>query len=265
MLEDAKPFVRLQTLSQLSRGATWRLELLHSYDHPVLLWITRGQGRAILAGIRRGVGVHNAIYLPAHTLIALDLGKQGMGLALHMSNDLEAGFPVHLTHLRVRDNHDQGDLTGHLDAIGLEAQKPDAFSNDVFDAHCRLISVFLRRHIANAPPTPRATAAERLVRAYAMRICDPGNVGQTMADHAESLGVTPTHLSRSCKTTSGLTAADFITQHSVFHARNLIETTNLPFNQIAQALGFGSAAYFTRFILAHTGQNPSALRNNQKK
>jgi AraC family transcriptional activator of pobA len=42
----------------------------------------------------------------------------------------------------------------------------------------------------------------------------------------------------------------------------LLEETKEPAQNIARFLGFGSAAYFTRFIQQHTGQTPSKLRGH---
>jgi AraC family transcriptional activator of pobA len=81
-----------------------------------------------------------------------------------------------------------------------------------------------------------------------------------MQDYARTLGVTPTHLTRTCKTCSGMTASDLLTRRLLHAARDLLETTNHPANRIAATLGFRSAAYFSRFVLHHTGQTPTALR-----
>lgn len=57
-----------------------------------------------------------------------------------------------------------------------------------------------------------------------------------------------------------LTAADILTQRTLHAARNKVEYSSLPFQVIAAELGFGSAAYFTRFVQNHTGHSPTALR-----
>ena len=83
-----------------------------------------------------------------------------------------------------------------------------------------------------------------------------------MAEYAKALGVTPTHLTRACRTSSGMTASDLLTRRTVYAMRDLIETTDHPANRIAAMLGFKSAAYFSRFVLQHTGQTPTALRKS---
>ena len=81
-----------------------------------------------------------------------------------------------------------------------------------------------------------------------------------MAQYAESLEVTPTHLSRAVKSATGKTAADILTERVVHEARHLLGTTEHSAQDIARHLGFGSAAYFTRFMQQHTGLTPSRLR-----
>jgi AraC family transcriptional activator of pobA len=84
--------------------------------------------------------------------------------------------------------------------------------------------------------------------------------GATMADHAEKLGVTPTHLARASKSATGQTAADHITARLFFKAQSALLDGNQTSKAIAEALNFGSPAYFTRFIQQHSGFTPSQLR-----
>ncbi|MEO1365467.1 MAG: helix-turn-helix transcriptional regulator, partial [Pseudomonadota bacterium] len=81
---------------------------------------------------------------------------------------------------------------------------------------------------------------------------------------AAALGVTPTHLSRACKASTGRTAAELLTERTLYAARISLMETTVPIQDIARHLGFGSAAYFTRFMQQHTGQTPSALRQSAR-
>ncbi|MEO0772614.1 MAG: helix-turn-helix domain-containing protein, partial [Pseudomonadota bacterium] len=76
------------------------------------------------------------------------------------------------------------------------------------------------------------------------------------------LGVTPTHLTRACRSSAGMTASELLTGRTVYAMRDLLETTDHPANRIAAMLGFKSAAYFSRFVLQHTGQTPTNLRKS---
>ncbi len=257
--------IRVSTIATLSRGATWRMELQHSYDTDMILWITRGQGRAVLQGVRRGIGTHNLIWIPAGVVLSMDLGKQGSGIAVEIPAGSGLGFPADLMHLRVRDVHAQMELTAHFDVMAREIREARAFTDEALRAEAMLVSVWLRRQLLVTAPDTRDTAAERLTRAYAALMGRDYHRGRSMADMAQDLGVTPTHLSRVCKEVSGQTAADLLTERVLHAARDRVERTDLPFQVIAADLGFGSAAYFTRFLQTHTRMSPTALRRAARR
>ncbi len=64
---------RILTIAQWAAGANWALELQHSCADHALVWQTRGQGRCVIEGIRRGFGVHTALAIPAGTPFSLEL------------------------------------------------------------------------------------------------------------------------------------------------------------------------------------------------
>ena len=105
-----------------------------------------------------------------------------------------------------------------------------------------------------------SSAAQRLAMAYCALIERDYTTGKPMSAYARTLGVTPTHLTRACRSSAGLTASELLTGRIVHAVRELLETTDHPANRVASMLGFRSAAYFSRFVLQHTGQTPTGLR-----
>ena len=254
--------LRISTLAQWSSAGVWQAELPHSSKMHLLVWITRGQGRALIGGVRRGVGVHNALVIPAGTLFSLDIGRQGFGLICAIPPGGTALIPDEPQHLRLRDVQAQSELTSILDAMQREQNSDRPFLDEALDAQAALLSVWLRRTmIADTDNNAaRPTAAQRLVTAYAALIERDYPSGKPMADYARALGITPTHLTRTCQACAGLSAANLLTQRILHAARSMLETGTLPFKHIAALLGFRSAAYFSRFIQHHTGMTPTALR-----
>lgn len=253
--------LKLMTLPQLTSTQDWRLTLAHDREDSLLIWITRGQGRLLLDGQRRGVGTHNAIIVPARHLFALDLGRQSSGQVVIVPNGSDLPFPQLPAQLRIRDVNAMNEFAALLEAATREQQSDRSLLSTAMDAHGTLISVWLQRQLAmEEHAAPRSNAAARLTAAYAKRITSHFHEPMTMADHAEALQVTPTHLTRACKAATGKTAADILTERVLYEARDLLTTTQVPAQDIARFLGFGSAAYFTRFMLHHTKATPSALR-----
>lgn len=247
----------------LGRLPEWDYRLLHDRRDHTLIWLTRGQGRAIVDGLRSGLGAHNALFIPAGRLFSLDIGAQALGLALHCPAD--AGFPTDPLHLRIRDGFAQGELTAHLDAMQREQTQTRDRMNDALDAHARLIAVWLhRQNQATAPDTTRDTAARRLIRLFCGALGAGFRSDRSVADYASALGVTATHLTRSARSTCGMTAAAMIAERKLHEARRQLADPAPPVNRIATGLGFHSAPYFTRFIRSHTGLSPTELRRGDK-
>ncbi|MCF6232223.1 MAG: helix-turn-helix domain-containing protein [Rhodobacteraceae bacterium] len=261
--------IALVSLAELAKGGSWRLSLAHDRDHHLLIWITRGQGMALIDGARRGVGIHNALFIPARHLMAFDLGRQGFGpgfgQALVIPADTLLTLPTTPQHLRIRDVTAHAEISLLLEALGREQNTRRALFQSAVLATAELVAIWLHRqidlHLENNPP-PRSSAGRTLSRAFCARLVTDYASPADMGDHAAALGVTPTHLARVCRAEIGTTAAKLLAERHVHAARQLLGETDVPVLDIARHLGFGSAAYFTRFIKAHTGLVPTALRRN---
>lgn len=253
--------VETLTLAQLSQGQDWRLSLCHDSPAHLLIWITRGQGLLQLDGQRRGLGTHNAVFIPAGSLFALELGRQGFGQVVKIPDATPLRLPQTPRHLRIRDVQAQTELTGLIEVAQREQQSRRPLFNDALEAHAALMSVWLRRQIMQDEHIQdKRSAGERLSARFCQMVAERYATGAPMATYAETLGVTPTHLSRAVKAATGKTAADILTERVVYAARDLLMTTQHSAQAIARHLGFGSAAYFTRYIQQHTGKPPSKLR-----
>ncbi len=253
--------VEMRSLGRLLKSAPWRLSLLHSAPDHRILWLTQGQGRILLNAQRRGVGTNNFLFVPAGEPFSLEGGHQLTGHMLAIGRDDPTPWPSTGYLLRTREVGYQGEIIALFDALSREQVANRDHCAEALAAQARLVSVWLRRQIAAAGDVPEASSAgQRLIAAFMADLERLHPTGATMADYAERLDVTPTHLSRVCKTRLGRSAADLVTERSLHAARHLLETTRKPAKTIAEELGFGSAAYFSRFILSHTGRTPKALR-----
>lgn len=261
--EPAPPPRRIHCLpyGQLTRDGTWRMSLLHDRGEDLLLWVTRGQGRVVIDGTRRGLGANNAVFLPAGTLLACELGPQAFAQAILSPPGLTERLPRKTLHLRPRDSFAQAEFTGEIEAMQREISRDRPLVQEALAAHLQLVAVWLDRQSGeSAADAPREAAADRLVRRYAGLLVTHFRSERMMADYAEMLDVTPTHLSRVCRAACGRTAAEMLTERVLHEARRLLSEPEPPIQDIARGLGFSSATYFTRFIQNHTGVSPSLLR-----
>lgn len=211
--------LKVQTLAQLAGGDDWRIGLAHDRPYHSLFWFIRGQGRILLDGRRRGIGPHNAVFIPAGALFSVELGRQSLGQVV----TVPVGTPLRMP-----------DMPWHLRVLDVQV------------------------------PTKRS-AGERLSREFVRLLSRHYTSGASLSFYAAELGVTPTNLTRVVKSATAKTAAELLTERVVHAARCLLKETNHPARNIAQHLGFGSAAYFTRFMQQHTGQSPSKLRKSEAR
>ncbi|WP_370046722.1 MULTISPECIES: helix-turn-helix transcriptional regulator [Salipiger] len=250
-------------VASLGQQPGWQYRLLHDRPEHTLIWLTRGQGRATVEGLRRGLGPHNALFIPAGTLFALEPGLQSLGLVLHcpVGGDLWPGAP---RHLRIREGAAQAELTGLLDAMMREQNQQRGHLAEALGAHASLVSVWLRRQGEAAPQDDtKPNATRRLMRLYTCALSAGFRSDRSVSDYAAALGVTPTHLTRTARAACDRTAATMLAERKLHEAQRLLAQPDPPVNRIAESLGFHSAPYFTRFIRSHTGHSPTELRRGR--
>lgn len=84
---------------------------------------------------------------------------------------------------------------------------------------------------------------------------------QSISFYAQHLGVTPNHLNKVVKQTTGKQASALIADMLILEAKVLLKHSELSISEIAYKLGFVDQSYFSRFFKTHTGNTPSAYKN----
>ena len=264
MMTDPQNRLALTAIAQNAGQGRWRTEAMRSHASPRLIFVGRGQGRITVAGLTSGYGANNLIYIPAGTMYGFEVGPTVFGQMLTIPSAMATEWPDEPIHLRLRDVVAQKELSVQLDALERELKSDQAGSSRAAHYQLGLLSIYFERQLTmrdGETTNARAdTASARLVAAYTDLIERHFRDQLGVADYAGKLGVTPTHLARCCKATSGQSALALLNDRILFEARLMLRDSVDPVNRIADTLGFGSAAYFTRAFQAETGQTPSAFR-----
>jgi AraC family transcriptional activator of pobA len=233
----------------------WKVELLHSAPRHRLYWITRGQGRISVNCITRGYGPNTAVFVPARAPMALELPSQTQGLELCLPPDDTLGLPDEpftcASPTSKRRGADQPPGKDRTRACGT-GPRDGTRAGGLFAADLGLDG-------ARAGRQEGAILRERshrLVELFAERMEAQFRTGRGIADYAKQLQVTPTHLSRVCREAAGRPAHALLTERIMYEARRLLLDTDMPAREIAEHLGFSSAAYFTRAFAQATGEPP---------
>lgn len=122
-----------------------------------------------------------------------------------------------------------------------------------------LLGWISRAMIADAPSRPvlpESTLVERFVALIELHFLEHWQV----SDYANALAISPTHLSRLARATTGRSALRMIEARIMREARRNLAYTNLGISTIAYSLGYADPAYFTRVFKRDAGLSPKAFR-----
>ena len=135
--------------------------------------------------------------------------------------------------------------------ISLEQVLP--FMTEMFRAYCRLV----RKHSTRdySPPVQQALLyiEANLSGELSLRVI------------AEQLSISSSYLSTCFKKETNMTITDFIAQRRVERAKELLRTTRLQVQTIAQHCGIVDVHYFSKIFKRITGQTPKAYRESLKR
>lgn len=260
LLPEPPAAPRIVPIGRLAQGGRWRVEAMRALSEPVLLWFTRGQGRITLGGQTRGYGAHNAVFIPPGVMHGFEAGLQTNGVALFFGRGTDVTLPHAVQHLRIREAASQAELSGLIEAITRELDSPRPGAERAARHYLGLLGVWLERHCATLAPEAPTDRGRKLVARYAALLEREFRSGHGVADYAAQLGVTSTHLTRSCRASCGRPASELLSDRKLYEARRLLSETKFPVNRIAEELGYSSAGYFSRAFHAKTGKTPSAFR-----
>lgn len=158
------------------------------------------------------------------------------------------------------------DLAPAFDIVAsIEAEHrmnaPD--SNFALESLFRVLLVTLNRGIATLLPRhPKYTDRKQsLVNRFQDLIEQPGHMALSVADYADRLSVTSTHLSRTAKVITGRTAGEILADRTLLSAKRALAFTDKPVSEIAFDLGYSSASYFSRHFKSQVGQTPRDFRS----
>ena len=109
-------------------------------------------------------------------------------------------------------------------------------------------------------PTSLKSSAEMITRRFKNLIAKNYLQKQAVKAYAEMLCITPNHLNKIVKATTGKTALELITERVLVDAKALLQRSTMNVSEIAYSLGFEDTSYFTRLFRKKIGATPLKYR-----
>ncbi|SFN76834.1 AraC-type DNA-binding protein [Chryseobacterium oleae] len=116
------------------------------------------------------------------------------------------------------------------------------------------------RHFIEKLPRHDLSVNETLVFRFRKLITGQIQHLHSVKEYADLLSVSPNHLNKTVKITTGKTASEIINESLLMEAKALLSLPHLSVSEIAFALGVDDVSYFSRFFKKHSGMSPSDYR-----
>jgi len=104
-------------------------------------------------------------------------------------------------------------------------------------------------------------AASNLTQRYKILLSEQIYNKKTVIEFAEILAVSPNHLQKCVKTTTGKSAHELLEEMRVLEARVLLKQTPMRIAEVAFKIGGFEPSDFSRFFKSNTGISPKEYRN----
>lgn len=155
-------------------------------------------------------------------------------------------------------------LTNH---IGAEHRRQGAEKNDALEALLLLLMVSIQRNLLkHADVETGSISRGHEISGRFHDLLDTHFLElRSVADYADLMSVTTTHLSRTVKSITGQTAGEILHARLLGEAKRQLVFTDLTITEISYGLKFSSPSYFTRFFSSRSNLTPIEFRNQKRK
>lgn len=266
--QQETPVLCVDSIAGLIRAQKWGFDG-HSHDNAhQFFWINKGTGRVQIDGSPRGFGPNTVIFVPSGTVHGFEFNPSSAGWVATMSKSspIPVALPEHPVQFPLVLREDQGAITAICDEINREQSSTASGKDLALACQAGLLSVWLVRHLEKIEEAEASVSpGKKLMRRFVQMLEDKYATLHSVSNYAESLKVTPTHLTRVCRQSSGKSATGLIQDRTLLEARRRLALTDQKIAKIAEDLGFRSAAYFTRLFTQKTGESPSSFRKKVRQ
>lgn len=230
--------------------------------------ITYHFGSSIVTFGERSLGVFWAA-MP-HQLVASEPNTYMFWVTLPLALFLKWDLPAALSK-QVLDGKPVSAGSNPMDEMQMRRWRSDLDTNEPETCNIMLLELEARlrrmareigaptaRATGRAPSSAGANKAERMSHYIAEHFTEPLRVEQI----ARSVHIHPTYAMHLFRETFGISIIDYLTQHRIAHAQQLLATSDKSVMEVALESGFNSVSRFYTAFNAICGKSPRAYRES---
>ncbi|MCP1199523.1 helix-turn-helix domain-containing protein [Notoacmeibacter sp. MSK16QG-6] len=214
----------------------------------------------------------SAVLLPRHGrhCLSLSAGARGTIVAIPMTVlldaltacrhlDLTEFVRLSISEMRAETAHFLASLVSQLDEMisANEARKSDSIRLAI-----ALVLVEVHRHAMPPDQLLRQSAPRTIVNRFHALVQRHFREHWSVQDYAKDIGVSRDRLNTAVRRASGQSPLQIIHAATLEEAKRLLAGSGMQTTEIAFALGFSDASYFSRFFRRMTGHTPAKFRQD---
>ncbi|GES42007.1 AraC family transcriptional regulator [Rhizobium dioscoreae] len=270
-------WLHCETISSRSSLHHWEIRPHRHESFFQILYIDAGSGDAIFDGISHAITPPAVITIPPRLNHGFRFSRDIEGFVITvLISHLKAspgdrsrlGTWLADPHLTLLDtgNEDAAHVASTLKRLGEEFASHRSGRNDLLEAYLTAALLLTARIAQNADDGSNpGDESERRMEMLQGLIQRHLRSHKPAAFYAESLGISPAHLSRIVRGRTGHGAHELITRKLLDEAKRELVFTFATVQEISYRLGFADPAYFSRFFVKQTGQTPRAWRIEERE
>ncbi len=152
-----------------------------------------------------------------------------------------------------------------LSQISREYRHPGDWQQRMLGAYLTVLLTYLSRLYTEQFPATETSVNTLLLKQFRAKVDTHFRHVHEVSEYAAMLNLSAGYLSEVVKEQSGKPAIKHIHDRLILEARRLLFHTQQALKEIADALGFADASYFSRFFKRETGLTPAEYRSNSRK
>lgn len=241
-----------------------------------ILYIDSGSGEAMFSSVWHPIEPQSVITVPPGLDHGFRFSRDIGGFVITVLSSHLKAFPgdrsrlgewmasPHLTKLGMADE-DGRYVAACLQRLGHEFAQQRAGRNDLLESYLTS-ALLITARLSSEKQEDQGAADENERRMELLHglIQRHFKSHEPAAFYAKALGISPTHLNRIVRATTGHGAHELIARKLLDEAKRELVFTFGSVQEIAYRLGFSDPAYFSRFFLKQAGQTPRAWRVSER-
>lgn len=255
--------VHVESIAARSRLHNWEIRPHRHHGLLQLLWLERGQAGLQLDGEDGMLGAGELILIPQHCVHGFRFSRHACGLVVTIAYPLLARLggatearvagltrplQLNLAALPAR-----GPVEVLLPALATEYALEADDRGALLESMIGALLVWLMRESAPATDARESARAQRYLARFSAEVERSYALHLPLQHYADQLGISAAHLNALCRRFAQCSALEMIHARLMLEARRSLAYTAMSVRDIAESLGFGDPAYFTRFFRQRAG------------